>query len=92
MGITEEARNKINKLRFGWPKFGGARREFVKEEQDDWTCQACATRYSISVPCYMTEIFDEEFAKICAKCQNKKTTEHIIEFDILIQKVRFVRT
>ena len=84
--------NIINKLKYGWSLYGGPRREFVKEDQEDWTCQACARRYSMAVPYFMTEIFDEEFAKICSKCQNLKVTEHIIEFDILIQKVRFVRT
>lgn len=88
--LSENVKKLINRNHFGFTKWGGAKRQFLQDDQDDWTCQACATRYAIEVPSFMTEIFDEEFAKICSKCQNVKVTEHIIEFDILIQKVRFV--
>jgi len=79
---------KIRRAHFGWSKWGGANREFIKEESDEWTCQACAARHTLDVPSFNMEIFEEEFAKICSKCQNIKATEEIIEFDILIQKVR----
>ena len=92
MGIilSKKTKDLINRQKFGWSKWGGARREFIKDVDNDWTCQACATRHPIEVPCYMTELFDEEFAKICSKCHRIKLQEHIVEFDLLIQKVRII--
>lgn len=80
----------INKLRFGWSKWQGANRQLIKYNDDEWTCQVCASRHPSEIPCFMFEAFEEEYIKICSKCQKIKTEENIIGYIILIKRVRIL--
>lgn len=78
----------INKLRFGHTKWFGGNRQLIKDDDPDWTCQACATRHPREMPCFFFEVFEEEFIKLCVKCHNITKRENIVEFELLVQKVR----
>lgn len=80
----------INRLKFGWTKFGGARDQLHKETADEWTCQTCASHHPAEVPCFMMEMFEDEFIKICSKCQMVRKKDNIADVIILIQRVRIL--
>lgn len=75
---------------YGWSKWGGARHGLVKEELDEWYCQACKEKQTRSLPNYMFDYFGDkrDYIRICSKCKNKVVKENIEYVRDLFQKIR----
>ena len=72
----------------GWSKWGGDRHGLLREETPTWMCQACGEEYPSTIPGFMCEFLTNEYAKICAKCQNISNTQQISGFYVLVKVVR----
>ena len=69
-----EYRLTINKMKYGWSKWGGANHGLVKEELDEWYCQGCGKKQVKGLPSYMLPIThkeDRDFARVCSKCEHE---------------------
>lgn len=80
----------INKMKYGWTKYGGARHGLVKH-RGEWTCQACAADHPDSLPAYMFNVDNgafREFIRICAPCYKIAKVEKIKDLIKLIRRVR----
>lgn len=78
----------LNRAKFGWNKWFGANSELLKNDDPYWTCQACAKERPADIPCFMYEIFQEEYIKICTFCYKIQHDEHILDVNVLIARVR----
>jgi hypothetical protein len=75
---------------YGWSKYGGARHGLVKEELDEWFCQACRQKQVKELPNYMFDYDGDmrDFIRICSKCRNTAIKERIRKVVDLFKKVR----
>ena len=55
----------------GWTKWGGAIYGLMKEELDEWYCQACGEKQVKTLPSYMFPLddFKRDYIRVCAKCK-----------------------
>ena len=61
----------LNMQKYGWSKWGGARKGIVKESLDTWYCQICGEEQTIGLPAYMHHLGDRDFVRLCSKCRSK---------------------
>lgn len=61
----------ITKRMYGWTKYGGAMHGMVKEELNEWNCQACGEKQLKGLPAYMIPEDDHfrEYFRVCANCK-----------------------
>jgi hypothetical protein len=75
---------------YGWSKWGGAREGLVKEELDEWYCQACGEKQVKILPSYMFPVDDlgRDFARVCTKCKAKSLAKKISVWNDLLSLLR----
>lgn len=78
----------INRMKFGWSKYGGANREIIVDHDETWACQACSDMSNKVIPSFLVEFEDTPTLKICAKCRNVVKNEKLVNFQVLIKIVR----
>jgi hypothetical protein len=69
----------ITRKMYGWTKWGGAREGLVKEELDEWYCQACGEKQIKVLPSYMfpTNGTGRDFVRVCTLCKAKSVLKHL---------------
>lgn len=75
----------INKAKYGWTKYGGARHGLVKQG-GQWYCQACGKEQPDSLPAFMMCVDDgnlRSFIRLCAVCENVVKKKGITKFYVL---------
>jgi hypothetical protein len=71
----------LNKLKYGWSKYGGGWRGLEQEPlSDKWCCQACGEIHPKVISPYMFEWLPREFVRICASCHYKTKKKKIKTF------------
>lgn len=60
----------INKMKYGWSKYGGPSKGLVKKQLDYWSCQSCGDQLTIGLPVFMFPFDGKDFLRICSDCQN----------------------
>lgn len=78
----------INRMKFGWTKYGGANRDIITDHDNTWTCQACGETHSKVIPSFLVTFEDMPTLKLCAKCRNVVSVNEIEEFMQLVIIVR----
>lgn len=70
---TDEVKNKVNKERYGWSKWGGGIHGLIKGDSE-WVCQACGLKQPSQMPAFMIPFdqkgFSREYARICGICKH----------------------
>lgn len=78
----------INRMKFGWSKYGGANRDIIVDHDTQWTCQACGETHDKIIPSFLVTFGDMPTLKLCAGCRHAATKNDIQEFHRLILIVR----
>ena len=71
VNLASFASVSLNMQKYGWSKWGGARKGIVKETLDTWYCQVCGEEQTKELPAYMHSIGDRDFIRVCSKCWSK---------------------
>ena len=74
----------------GWTKWGGARSGMLKEELDEWYCQACGEKQVNVLPCYMFPLdgLNRDFVRVCTLCKAKSVIKKFSVLNELLQALR----
>jgi hypothetical protein len=75
---------------YGWTKWGGAREGMVKEDLEEWYCQACGEKQIRVLPSYMFPTDDEgrEFVRVCTLCKAKSIIGRLTKWQELMHLLR----
>lgn len=86
--VQDIVHKTINRMKFGWTKYGGANREIIIDSDHDWSCQACAERLYKAVPHYLVTFEDMPTLKLCGSCRHSTSVNKITQFSELVRVVR----
>lgn len=80
----------ITQKMYGWSKYGGARHGIIKEELDEWYCQACGEKQVKALPNWLfaLDASDRDYIRICSRCKAKAVSEKIETIKELFNLVR----
>lgn len=79
----------ITRLQKGWTRHGGANKAYhIKEEKEEWICQACGVKQPSQLVAYLFPFLESEIVRICSICQNIVNSLKIDDFHDLRKIVR----
>lgn len=86
MTLNDISNDDLNKLKYGWSKYGGSNLGLVKDRIDDeWYCTCCGLKQPKGIPTYLIEFAPKDYLRICPVCENKRIQINTTDFFVLKQ-------
>jgi hypothetical protein len=83
---VENVQKTINRSRYGWTRWGGARDGFLMNNDNEWFCQACGKPQPLEMPKYILPLDDlwDDIVKVCSDCKHIQFQKRISYYQLIV--------